>query len=416
MSGSQRAVVIGGGIVGVCCALYLQRAGWQVTLVDPAKPGNSTAKWSCGQFAISEVIPLSKPGILRKIPGWLFDQTGPLALRPAALPGILPWFLRFLACARQQRIYDIAQALASLTVHIYEDYAPLLAACPDKNLLHERPIIELFEHKKDLEHERAFFVLRKKFGFQVEELDEKAITELEPALAGKLKYGVLFPDWRAVADTEGFIVALTESFVAQGGIRVLGAVQALDEANGKVMGVQLNNGAYFHADTVVLAAGNGSRAFFQSLGINHVPLAAIGGYQAVLPNPNVTIHHSTIYADGGFCFAPMTRGLQIGGTIEFAGNNAQPNFKRAQIILDKAKQLLPELNTDPVEFGVGWRPFLPDTKPVIDRSPRLNNVLLAFGHGQLGLALGATTGRLIAELACGKPTAQDITPFSASRF
>jgi len=416
MSGTQRAVVIGGGIVGVCCALYLQKAQWQVTLVDSAAPGNSTAKWSCGQFAVSEVIPLSKPGILHKIPGWLCDQSGPLALRPAALPGILPWFLRFLACARKQRIYDIAQALASLTVHIYEDYAPLLDACPDKNLLHERPIIQLFEQQKDLEHERAFFALRKELGFQVEELDESAIAELEPALAGKLKYGVLFPDWRAVADTEGFIVALTESFLAQGGTRVLGTVNALDEANGKVAGVQLANGKYFHADTVVLAAGNGSRAFFQPLGINHVPLAAIGGYQAVLPNPQVAIRHSTIYADGGFCFAPMTRGLQIGGTIEFAGHNAQPNFQRAQIILDKAKRLLPQLNTDPVEFGVGWRPFLPDTKPIIDKSPRLTNVLLAFGHGQLGLALGATTGRLIAELASGQKTAQDLTPFSASRF
>jgi len=227
---------------------------------------------------------------------------------------------------------------------------------------------------------------------------------------------VLFPDWRAVTDTEGFIIALTHSFIAQGGSRVLGSVQALDEAHGKVIGVQLSNGQYFPANTVVLAAGNGSRAFFQPLGISHVPLAAIGGYQTVLPNPKVTIRHSTIYADGGFCFAPMTRGLQIGGTIEFAGNNAQPNFQRAQIILDKAKKLLPGLNSDPVEFGVGWRPFLPDTKPIIDKSPRLNNVLLAFGHGQLGLALGATTGRLIAELACEQKPSQNLTPFSANRF
>jgi len=167
MNGSQQAVVIGGGIVGVCCALYLQREGWQVTLVDPNAPGDSTAKWSCGQFAVSEVIPLSKPGILQKIPGWLLDQSGPLALRPAALPSILPWFLRFLLCARKQRIYDIAQALASLTVHIYDDYAPLLDACPDKNLLHERPIIELFEQQKDLEHERTFLPYAKSLALRL---------------------------------------------------------------------------------------------------------------------------------------------------------------------------------------------------------------------------------------------------------
>jgi len=416
MSGTQQAVVIGGGIVGICCALYLQRETWQVTLIDPAAPGDSTAKWSCGQIAISEVIPLSKPGILKKIPGWLLDQTGPLALRPAALPGILPWFLRFLACARENRIREIAKALASLTHSIYDDYAPLLDACEDKNLLGERPVIELFGQEKDLQHERTFFALRKELGFQVEELTESAIAKLEPALAGKLKYGVLLPEWRAVADTEGFIAALTESFIAKGGKRILGKVEGLEEANAKVVEVRLASGEQLSADTVVLAAGNGSREFFQQLGISKVPLAAIGGYQAVLSNPQVEIRHSIIYADGGFCFTPMTRGLQIGGTIEFAGNNAQPNFNRAQIILNKAKALLPSLNTEPVEFGVGWRPFLPDTKPIIDKSPRLNNVLLAFGHGQLGLALGATTGRLIAELAVGKTPSQDLTPFRATRF
>jgi len=416
MSGTQQAVVIGGGIVGICCALYLQRDNWQVTLIDPAAPGDSTAKWSCGQIAISEVIPLSKPGILKKIPGWLLDQTGPLALRPAALLGILPWFLRFLACARENRIREIAKALASLTHSIYDDYAPLLDACEDKNLLGERPVIELFGQKKDLQHERTFFALRKELGFQVEELTESAIAKLEPALAGKLKYGVLLPEWRAVADTEGFIAALTESFIAKGGKRILGKVEELEEANAKVVEVRLASGEQLSADTVVLAAGNGSREFFQQLGISKVPLAAIGGYQAVLSNPQVEIRHSIIYADGGFCFTPMTRGLQIGGTIEFSGNNAQPNFNRAQIILNKAKALLPNLNTEPVEFGVGWRPFLPDTKPIIDKSPRLNNVLLAFGHGQLGLALGATSGRLIAELAVGKTPSQDLTPFRATRF
>jgi len=412
----DKAIVIGGGIVGICCALYLQREDWQVTLIDPAAPGDSTAKWSCGQIAISEVIPLSKPGILKKIPAWLMDQTGPLALRPAAIPYILPWFLRFLACARKQRIKEIATALSSLTKTIYVDYAPLLEECADKNLLGERPIIELFGQEKDLEHERAFFALRKELGFKVEELDEAAIAELEPELAGKLKYGVLLPEWRSVADTEGFIKALTDSFIAKGGKRILGKVSALQEENNQASAVILENGEELSADTLVVAAGNGSRDFFRKLGIDKVPLAAIGGYQAVLPKPEVDIRHSIIYADGGFCFTPMTRGLQIGGTIEFAGNNAKPNFNRAQIILNKAKQLLPQLNTEPVEFGVGWRPFLPDTKPIIDKSPRLNNVLLAFGHGQLGLALGATTGRLIADLAKNKKTVQDLTPFRATRF
>lgn len=411
----RTAIVVGGGIVGVCCALWLQRDGLAVTLVDPAAPGDSTAKWSCGQMAVSEVVPLSKPGILKKIPGWLLDQQGPLALRPSALPGILPWFLRFLACARPTRIQDIAAELATLTREVYRDYAVLLEACPDKRLLGERPILEVFDTPQGLAQERHHFELRERLGFQVEELDAAAIADLEPALAGRFKHGLLFPDWRAVSDTEGFIAALTASFEQAGGRRIRERVARLDEQQGQATGVTLADGRRLPAERVVIAAGNGSRAFFGQLGLS-IPLAGIAGYQVVLPNPEIEIRHSTIYADGGFCFAPMTRGLQIGGTIEFAGEGAKPNFARADIILEKARRVLPQLRTADFEYGVGYRPFLPDTKPIIDRSRRLPNVLLAFGHGQLGLTLGATTGRLIADLASGRTASLDLHPFRASRF
>ncbi|ABX18936.1 FAD-binding oxidoreductase [Burkholderia multivorans] len=412
---SETVVVIGGGIVGVCCALYLQRDGHAVTLIDPAAPGDSTAKWSCGQMAVSEIIPLSKPGILKKVPGWLLDQSGPLALRPGALPGILPWFFRFVASARHAKIVSIAQAMATLTHDVYTDYAPLLDACGDSALLGQHPVLEVFDDPAGIAHEQPHLELRQSLGFQSQRLTATEIGDLEPALAGRFRHGLLFPEWRAVNDTEGFIAALTASFEAQGGRRVRANAARIDEADGRATGVMLTSGEHIAAAHVVVAAGTGSRQFFGALGVR-VPLEGIAGYQALLADPGVAFRHSVIYADGGFCFSPMTRGLQIGGTIEFAGRNAQPNFRRADIILEKAKRILPELRTARVEYGVGYRPFLPDTKPIIDRSKRLPNAYMAFGHGQLGLTLGATTGRLIADLAAGRPTRQNLAPFSAYRF
>jgi D-amino-acid dehydrogenase len=350
-----------------------------------------------------------------KVPGWLMDQEGPLALRPRALPGILPWFLRFVLCARHSKIVDIAKAMATLTHDVYADFAPLIDACEDKTLMGEQPIIEVFDTPAGLEHERPHLELRASLGFASQRLNAAEIGDLEPALAGRFSHGILFPDWRAVSDTEGFIAALTASFVAQGGRRVRTEATRIDESSGHATGVTLANGERVAASHVVVAAGTGSRRFFDALGVR-VPLEGIAGYQALLPEPGVDIRHSVIYADGGFCFSPMTRGLQIGGTIEFAGRNAKPNFKRAEIILAKARRVLPELRTDRLEYGVGYRPFLPDTKPVIDGSRRLPNVFMAFGHGQLGLTLGATTGRLIADLVAGRPTKQDLAPFSAYRF
>lgn len=126
MTTTHPTVVIGGGIVGICCALSLQKERLDVTLVEPAMSGDSTAKWSCGQIAVSEIIPQSKPGIIKKVPGWLLDQKGPLALRPSALPGLLPWMLRFITHARRSRIDTIAHELATLTRRAFQDYEPCL--------------------------------------------------------------------------------------------------------------------------------------------------------------------------------------------------------------------------------------------------------------------------------------------------
>ena len=415
MSDAPSTVVIGGGIVGVCCALYLQREGMEVTLVDPAEPGDSTAKWSCGQMAVSEIIPLSKPGILKKIPGWMLDQKGPLALRPAAIPGLFPFMFRFLANARPARIQTIASELASLTNHAYQDYQPLLEKCHDKELFGSRPTLEVFDTRSGLEDEQAYIALRRELGFSVEPLDAREIHDLEPSLNGKFSHGLLLSDWRTLKDTEGFITALTQSFIEQGGVRIKENVNSIQTSQGWATGVALAGGKSLPVDQLVVAAGNGSKKFFETLGVN-IPLMGIGGYQVVLRNPGVELKHSTVYADGGFGFIPMTRGLQIGGTIEFAGNNAEPNYARAEIILEKARKVLPGLNTSDVEFGVGWRPFLPDTKPVIDKSPKLGNVAMALGHGQLGVTLGATTGRLVADMLQGRTSAEDIAPFKASRF
>lgn len=414
----KQAVVIGGGIVGACCAWSLQRDGHQVTLVDPAEPGDSTAKWSCGQMAISEIVPLSKPGIIKKIPGWLMDSKGPLALRPSAMLSITPWFLRFIACARPARIEQIAGELASLTRHVYDDYAPLIDASESrtsKKLFREHGVIEVFDNESDLNAERAHFEVRRKHGFQVEEMDGDAISEAEPALAGRFRHGLRLGDWKAVSDTEGFIQAMTQSFIDMGGERVREHVRTIDTHGGRATGITLESGKRLPAEVLVVAAGNGSSHFFDTLGVK-IPLMGITGYQALLPRPGVEINHSVIYANGGFCLAPMTRGLQIGGTIEFAAARALPNYKRAEIILNKARALVPDLDDSGFEYGVGRRPFLPDTKPVIDRCRKLPNVLMAFGHGQLGLTLGATTGRLIAELARGQTPSQNLAPFSAYRF
>ncbi|MCB6185014.1 FAD-binding oxidoreductase [Leeia sp. TBRC 13508] len=411
----KQVTVIGGGIIGLCCGLFLQKKGFSVTIVDPVAPADSTAKWSCGQMAVSEVIPLSKPGILKKVPGWLLDSKGPLALRPSAIPRILPWLLRFVGSARHSKILEISEAIGTLTSDVYSDYDLILNDCKEKDLLGSTPVLEVFDAYSSIEKDKAHFDIRTSLGFKSRIVNGKEIGDLEPDFAGKFSHGVVFEDWRTVKDTAGFLQALADSFTEQGGILIQDKVVSLDYRADVATGVKLMSGKHIAADQIVVAAGVGSNDFFKSLGLC-IPLAGIAGYQVLLPNSGKQLSHSVIYADGGFSFSPFSRGLQIGGTIEFAGKDAAPNFARADIILEKAKKIFPDMNVIGAETAVGYRPFLPDTKPIIDRSNKYKNVLLAFGHGQLGLTLGATTGKIIAEMACGNPSPVNLAPFSATRF
>lgn len=411
----KSVVVVGGGIVGLCCALFLQNEGMQVTLIDNAEPGESTAKWSGGLLAVSEVFPLSKPSMLKRIPAALIHRNGPLTIRASAFPGILPWAMHFFANARASKIAATAQAMSSLMRHVYSDYQVLLEACDEKDLIGQRPVIQVFDHADGLKNYRAHVHQSQALGFNIHELNALDIAGLEPMLAGKFAHGVMFNDWRAVNDTQGFLQALNKLFVKRGGERLQRKVTSLLEHKGCATGVMLDGDEPHAADHIVIAAGMGSRHFFAQLGVS-LPLIAIAGYKTLLTDPGVILNHPIIYADGGFCITPMNRGLQIGGMMDFAGNGAKPDSRRAENIRQQAKALLPQLNLAQYENGVGYRPTLPDSKPVIDRSRRFSNVYMALGHGSLGLTLGATTGRIIAQLVAGKQPHVDIEPFNAERF
>jgi D-amino-acid dehydrogenase len=407
--------VIGGGIVGLCCALYLQREGRRVLLVDREAPGESTAKWSCGQMAVSEIIPISKPGLFKKVPGWLFDQLGPLSLRPAAIPQLVPWMVRFASNARMARIRQIAGELGSLTQHAFDDYAPLLDALDDSEVFNPNPPVQVFQSAQSHDEEKRYAAMLGELGFAVEDLTAEQIAELEPAIAGHFQHGVLLHDWRTVRDTESFLLKLTALFEARGGQRLTDTALDIECRDQSVAAIQLEQHGRLPVSNLVVAAGHGSRCFFRRLGVR-APLIGIAGYQALVQNPNVHLQRSIVYSDGGFGLVPMTRGLQIGGTIEFAGRSEVPNFERAHIILKRAREILPALDTTHTIYGAGFRPALPDTKPVIDRAPAADNAVLAFGHGQLGLTLGATTGRLVADLVAQRTPADSLAPFSLARF
>src|SRR5689334_12880861 len=127
-SGKQPYAVVGGGFVGLCCGIHLRRAGEDVVVIDPGDVKRAASYGNSGQFAIGEVVPLSVPGVLWRVPGWLLDPLGPLSIRWRNLPELTPWLIRFLQASSRKRMEEVAAALTQLCELIHFDYQPLIKA------------------------------------------------------------------------------------------------------------------------------------------------------------------------------------------------------------------------------------------------------------------------------------------------
>lgn len=415
MSGDPRATyVIGAGIVGICTALYLQREGRLVTLVDRNQPGEGASYGNAGVIATGSVVPVGTPGILAKVPRMLMDPLAPLTVRWSYLPQLAPWLVRLIRASSPERVDRIAEALASITRPALAHYEPLLNDAGANGLIGRLGSLYVFTSDEELREAEHGIELRRRHGIELEMLTGPELRQMQPALRDDVAGAIFIPGAAHCLDPLGLSQALVRHFIERGGRFV----------NERVLGFRLGANGPTHvvtdaarhaADEVVITAGAFSRPLVQDLG-GDVPLDTERGYHVQLPDPGVEVRLPMLVPARGFAVTPMAGGLRCAGTVELGGLKAPPNYARADVILSHAKALLPGLKDGGVERWMGHRPSIPDSLPVISASPRFRNVFFGFGHGHLGLTLAAVTGRLIADLALGRTPAVDVSPFRVDRF
>jgi D-amino-acid dehydrogenase len=407
----MKCVVVGAGIVGISTALYLQRDGHDVTVVDRDGPGEGTSRGNAGLFAIGHVLPIGMPGLIRRVPGMLLDQTSPLAMRWSYLPQIAPWLIRMLAASTPRRVEEISRALAALLAQALESYRPLIASANAGNLVQKRGWLTIFETEESRRAAQSDLDMRRSRGIRWEELDEGTIRQLVPALRPGPVWGVMFPDCEHTIDPYRLTVALADDFVARGGTILRGDVQT-GLADGKPRVTAGGNPLDF--DRLVIAGGAFSRKLMRGLG-DDAPLDTERGYHVMLDN-EIDLRVPLLCADHKFSITPMAEGVRLAGTVEFAGLVAPPNPARWDIMTKRSRALLPGLRSSPRSTWMGYRPSMPDSLPVIGPSPNHPNVYYAFGHGHLGLTLGGVTGRLVANLVAQQAPCVDPAPYRVERF
>jgi glycine/D-amino acid oxidase-like deaminating enzyme len=407
MSGT--AVIVGAGVVGLNCARALQRDGFRVTVVDRGEPGQGASFGNAAQIATASVIPQATPGILKQTLRLLRDPHGPLVARPAYVARHLPWFLQFIANGDPIRMRSGAVAMAALIGQAWDAWRPVLDDVGATHLVERSGALHVFRSQQALVGARALYELRRELGVQSTELDGEAARAREPALSPDIAGAVHVPDMGVVKDPLELSRSLARAIERDGGTIVRALASRIDQR-----GVATSDGR-IDADVVVLAAGAWSAKLASQLGVR-IPLVSERGYHLMYGRNSSGVRMPLLLVERKVAVTPMSDGIRVASMAEFSAPDAPADHERAAPVLKGLGGWVQGLDGEPLSRWVGPRPSIPDSRPVIGRAPRCPNVLLAFGHGHLGLTLAAVTGRAIADLVGNRTPSIDLASVSPGRF
>lgn len=407
-------LVIGAGIIGTAIAHELQRRGRTVVLIDRDAPGRGASFGNMASIAVTEFMPASRPAVWRQIPGWMLDPEGPVRVRPAYLPRLVPWFLRFVAASRPTRLRALEAQGAALCARALGDTMDLLRDTGLAGEISDEGCLSLYTDEAEFKADRDHIEILERFGFPHEVIGRPAIRALEPELSDRIGMAVLFPQNRSMKDPYKLVLALAERFAALGGRIEKGEVTGFVRGEG-IREVVLKDGRRLAASAVVICAGAHSARLARDLG-EPIPLETERGYHTQIMAPGISMKHSIIWPARAFMVTPTAGGIRVGGTVEMAGLDAAPDYRRSKITVRRAREALPNLRCEDFTEWMGHRPALPDTVPVMSASARTQGVFYATGHGHLGLTYAATTARLMGDLITGVNPPVDMAPYRINRF
>ena len=417
----MHVVVIGAGIVGAACALELLRDGHRVTIVEPGEPGGEQAA-SYGNGTLlnpSSIIPMSSPGIWKKVPSYLSDPLGPLAIRWSYLPKVLPWLRRFLAAgSTPEKVGAIGKALRPLLFQAPERHRKLAEEAGVADLITKQGVLFAYPNRAAFEAEALSWKVRADNGVTWLELDEDELRQREPSLDRHYKFALLVEENGQCRDPGAYVAALIRHAVDQGAIlRRARATGFRIEA--RHLRSVTTEGDEIPCERAVIAAGAWSKILARQVG-DTVPLETERGYHIVIRDPGIEPRYPVMPSDGKMGCAMTPQGLRLGGQVELAGLEADPNWQRADVLLKFARKVYPGipegLSLDKVKVWMGHRPSMPDGLPCLGPASGCPDVVYAFGHGHVGLTAGATTGLVVADIIAGRTPRVDLAPYAATRF
>jgi glycine/D-amino acid oxidase-like deaminating enzyme len=403
--------VIGAGVIGLTIALELLDRGHDVTLVDPGPPGMGASYGNAGTIADYATSPVGTPEVLRSLPSLLFSRTSPLAIRHRALPGLMPWLMRFLWQSLPAPTERNTRAIAALLADASDRWDELVLRVKGAGVLQRRGCLYLYETPQAFAAARPALDRRRALGVEVDLISPDGLAELEPNLPRGMGGAALFAG-ASFLDDPGRMMGLIAAEALPKARLLTARVERLTRGPDGV--VLEGAGLHLHARRVILAAGARSRNLALQAG-DRIPLDTERGYHAEWDMPEPRLTRPVCPTARGFYFCPMAGRLRVAGTVELGGLTLPPSPHRLRRLVEGARAFFPDLGP-PDRDWMGFRPSLPDSLPVIGPSQGGPDVIHAFGHGHLGVTLAPVTARIVADLVSGTSPPLDLAAYRPGRF
>ncbi|MEO8763525.1 MAG: FAD-dependent oxidoreductase [Ginsengibacter sp.] len=413
----MKAVVIGGGIIGLSSAYYLRQDGWEVTILDKTDLTDNCSYGNLGMIVPSHFVPLAAPGILSAGIKWMFNSRSPFYVKPSLSPHLLWWGLKFIKSATHQNVEKAAVPLRDIHLLSKRLYETLAASEGFDFALENRGILMYYKTERFGEEEVRLAEKAKLLGLDAEVLDCAEVQELEPEIELDI-LGAVHYRCDAHLYPNKLIPQLIQFLTRDGVVFKTGsAVERIITEGGTIKKVITTNAEY-EGDIVIIAGGSWLPGLTKMAGVS-VPLMPGKGYSFTYDCPQSKLNIPAILCEARVAITPMNGHMRYGGTMEIAPVNDKINLKRVEGIVQSVPKYFPSIKLDMPEkkdIWYGFRPCTPDGLPYLGYSEKVSNLIIAGGHAMIGLSLGPASGKIVAELASRQPLSVDVAAFNPSRF
>lgn len=413
----EKITIIGGGVIGLNCAYYLQKEGYEITVIERGDITTGCSFGNMGYFSPSHFIPLASPGIIAEGFRYMLKSSSPFYIKPRLSISLLQWAYHFFQNSNASTVTKHAPHLNNilqLSRHLINDIKDEIG---DSFLMEEKGCLMMCREQKALDHEFHLADVAEKFGLKTERLNKQQVQVLEPDVELNVTGAVLFKDDCHI--NPGMFMLALKNYLEKKGVtfQLNTTVAGFEKRNNKISAVITDKGK-FVCDELVLAAGSWLPAVAKMMGVKLL-LQPGKGYSYTYDHVEKNIRYPAILIEGRCAMTPWGHQLRIGGTMEISGINEKILPKRMKGIYDSVKSFYPDLQIDlpPTDkIWHGLRPVTPDGLPYIGRTKNLENVVIAGGHAMVGVSLAPGTGKLVSEIIKRKNTAIDMSAFRVERF